>query len=1114
MSSASSSSVSRTTTALVVAGATVGFGLVAYAAYFDYKRRNDADFRRKLRKEKKKVDKTKSQASSNEGSSARPEELREALERLRNEELPTTAEEREQFFTAQVGMGEQLIMQGPMFALPASLHFYRALRVYPSPVELIVIYQKTLPEPVFKMVMELMNMDVQDRITGYYKVFPAKSMHVFVRDDEVVTEGKATKRKSLRAAQDFNTGDVIYTEKPVVAALDADLEGKGTHCSHCLRQVKKGMALQLENDRIGSAYCSKDCMLKSQLQSQNILFGLEPILPPELAPPSEPGAIEERDKAQKAYVEFLTKGDAAGKAIPLLTARLVCRQIAIETKKAVSQMGGAAGPHSAELPEVDGNADYSLWDHVERLRFLPEVEASAEENVLLRKVLSCALGGLENVLEDERHSTLKSKMAYNAIGVCFPGAERPSVEVTSSTDDVTAAGRDDKPPSGERPEDMERTRTPHGTARQVGCGYYPVSAYLNHSCDPSVRPSFRGGTSELYLIANRDIKEGDELTLSTRSAGSSTIALEAANATSPNHGLKRRPWRREVTPWQRIVSESYDGEGTDDKPFIVGWLSDDPENPETFATWYKWTVTFVAAFSVLVVALASSTFSGGIESVERAFPGYATDVYIAGLSTFVLGFAFGPLLWAPLSEVFGRRNLFIVSYILFTIFNGALVASQNITTLIVLRFLAGASGSSPLTNAGGTISDMFDTEERGKAIALFSVAPFLGPALGPIIGGFLGENSNFRWVLAFLAILTAIVTVVGIAFLPETYAPRLLRERAQNLSTATGCNYRSTYEREQTLQVGELFKKSLIRPWQLLFLEPIVFLLSLYMAIVYGTLYLLFAAFPIVYQVERGWSPGVGGLAFIGVLIGFMAATAWYIFHENPRYIKVSRAHGGVAPPEQRLWTAMIGGVIMPLSIFWFAWTAAPKSIHWIVSIIATVPFGFGMVLTFLSVISYLVDAYLIYAASVLAANSVLRSLFGAAFPLFTTQMYQNLGINWASTLVAFLALVCTPMPFLFFRYGAAIRKRCKYAKQANHVLEQIREQAERQRKLEVAARGEDAVELEEAAARRREGLPPVHTPGSEQTGHVAPKKHSSSGPNSGDLGPSANEKHQSSPMS
>lgn len=221
----------------------------------------------------------------------------------------------------------------------------------------------------------------------------------------------------------------------------------------------------------------------------------------------------------------------------------------------------------------------------------------------------------------------------------------------------------------------------------------------------------------------------------------------------------------------------------------------------------------------------------------------------------------------------------------------------------------------------------------------------------------MGESAGFRWVFALVAILTGVLSLVGVIWLPETYAPLMLRERAQKLTAETGRAHRSTYEKDKALKIGKLFKTSLTRPWQLLFLEPIVFLLSLYLAIVYGTLYLLFAAFPIVYQRQRGWSEGVGGLAFLGVLVGFLLATAFYIFFENPRYIRVSRKHGGFAPPEARLYTAMIGGVLLPLGVFWFAWTASPKSIPWIVSIIATVPFGFGMVLVFLSVLSYLIDA-------------------------------------------------------------------------------------------------------------------------------------------------------------
>jgi hypothetical protein len=169
----------------------------------------------------------------------------------------------------------------------------------------------------------------------------------------------------------------------------------------------------------------------------------------------------------------------------------------------------------------------------------------------------------------------------------------------------------------------------------------------------------------------------------------------------------------------------------------------------------------------------------------------------------------------------------------------------------------------------------------------------------------------------------------------------------------------------------------------LLFREPIVLLLSIYMAIIYGTLYMMFAAFPIVFQQQRGWSPGIGGLAFIGVMIGMIFAVMYSIW-DNKRYQNVEAKHNGKAPPEARLPPAMLGSIFLPIGLFWFAWTNYP-SIHWAASIVGTAPFGFGMVLVFLSIMNYLIDSYVIYAASVLAANSVLRSLFGAAFPLFTT---------------------------------------------------------------------------------------------------------------------------------
>lgn len=501
-----------------------------------------------------------------------------------------------------------------------------------------------------------------------------------------------------------------------------------------------------------------------------------------------------------------------------------------------------------------------------------------------------------------------------------------------------------------------------------------------------------------------------------------------------------------------VLNHRYDGAGTEQDPYVVDFIPDDPRNPMAFSLLKKWTITLLVAFATLAVSFVSSAYTGGVEQIIRQF-GASQEVVTLGVSLFVLGFAIGPLLWAPLSELYGRQILFFVTYGALTAFNAGAAGSQNIQTLIILRFFAGAFGSSPLTNAGGVIADMFPASQRGLAMSVFAAAPFMGPTLGPIAGGFLGETKGWRWVEGLMAIFTGALWILGALTIPETYPPVLLRKRAAALSKATGHVYRSKLELDKanTPSVGAAFKTALSRPWVLLFREPIVFLLSIYMAIIYGTLYMMFAAFPIVFQQERGWSEGIGGLAFLGVAVGMLAAVI-YTIPDNKRYNRVADAaiaKGDIgASPEARLPPAKIGAICLPLGLFWFAWTNYPN-IHWIVCIMATAPFGFGMVLVFLSITNYLIDAYTIYAASVLAANSVLRSLFGAAFPLFTTQMYSNLGIHWASSIPAFLALMCVPFPFLFYRYGPAIRKRCKFAREAAEAMQRMKGAQVRKEKSE-----------------------------------------------------------------
>lgn len=318
---------------------------------------------------------------------------------------------------------------------------------------------------------------------------------------------------------------------------------------------------------------------------------------------------------------------------------------------------------------------------------------------------------------------------------------------------------------------------------------------------------------------------------------------------------------------------------------------------------------------------------------------------------------------------------------------------------------------------------------------------------------------------------------------PETYAPVLLRRRAEKLSKITGKEYVSKADAalpRKTLS-GQL-KVTLSRPWALLFKEPIVFLTSIYMAIIYGTLYLCFAAFPIVFQSPYpegwGWKPGVGGLSFVGIAIGMMASTIGSIL-DNKRYARVAAKCGGLAPPEARLPPALAGAVLLPIGLFWFAWTNG-TNVHWVVPIMGSAVFASGLVLVFLSLMNYLIDSCkflffcaqrhgldeikhilthyedVIYAASVLAASAVLRSLFGAVFPLFTTYMYKDLGVHWASSIPAFLALACMPFPFLFYKYGEKIRLKCKYSAEASQILQKMMAKQQPVQEDEAVTEGEE----------------------------------------------------------
>ncbi|KAL8867472.1 MAG: hypothetical protein Q9174_005644 [Haloplaca sp. 1 TL-2023] len=455
---------------------------------------------------------------------------------------------------------------------------------------------------------------------------------------------------------------------------------------------------------------------------------------------------------------------------------------------------------------------------------------------------------------------------------------------------------------------------------------------------------------------------------------------------------------------------------------------DDPLHPQNWPMKKKVAIAVMLGYTTLTAAFGSSIFSAATQVVSSFF-GVSTEVGVLGISLYVLGFATGPILWAPLSELKGRRLPLIFSMLGFSIFSIATAVAKDLQTVMLTRFFAGVFGSCPLAVVAAVFSDMFDNRTRGLAITVFSMTVFTGPLLAPFIGGFIIMNPSlgWRWTEYIVAIMGFLAFGLNLTFLEETYPPIVLINKASSLRRRT-LNW-GIHAKQEEIEVDfrELVTKNFSRPLRLLVTEPIVLLLSIYMAFIYGLLYLFLTAYPIVFQQIRGFSPGVGGLPFFGMVLGQITAGI-YIALTQPSYNRKLAANGGIPIPEWRLFPVILGGISFTGGLFWFAWSGYQASTHWIVPTLSGLLTGFGLLAIFLQSLNYLVDAYLMFAASAIAANTFLRSIAGAVFPLFATYMFNALGVNWAGSLLGFVALALVPIPVIFLKYGAKIRARSKFA--------------------------------------------------------------------------------------
>lgn len=455
---------------------------------------------------------------------------------------------------------------------------------------------------------------------------------------------------------------------------------------------------------------------------------------------------------------------------------------------------------------------------------------------------------------------------------------------------------------------------------------------------------------------------------------------------------------------------------------LVVWAPGDPENPHNWSNAKRWSITIFCSILTLNVTIASSGPSAATDAIMREFDA-AEVVATLVTSLFLCGYVAGPIIWAPLSEMIGRRPVFLGTMAAYTILQLPIaLKNSNLATILTSRFLTGMFASAPVTNSGGVVADVWDAVHRHDAIALFTASVFLGPVIGPVVSSFIVESSlGYRWIFWVLMIASGATWVASLFLMPETYAPLLLSKKAKKLRKDTGDSKFYASHEKSDYSIKALVRRTILRPFEMLFTEPILLFVTLYLALVYGLLYGLFEAFPVIWGELRGFTSWQTSLVFIGVGIGAMLGAAMDVYLARPMVRLVEKWHG-YPPCEMNLYGAMASAPLLVVGVMWLGWTGAYAAVPWWVPALSTVVLGITFTSVFISFQAYLVDVYLMYAASALAATTIFRSAIGAAFPLFMRTMLHGMGIQWACTLIGCFSLVLLPIPFIFHKYGSSLR--------------------------------------------------------------------------------------------
>ncbi|KAE8410639.1 major facilitator superfamily domain-containing protein [Aspergillus pseudocaelatus] len=453
----------------------------------------------------------------------------------------------------------------------------------------------------------------------------------------------------------------------------------------------------------------------------------------------------------------------------------------------------------------------------------------------------------------------------------------------------------------------------------------------------------------------------------------------------------------------------------------VQWdASDCYLNPRQYSVRRKAAITAIVAIIAIAVTASSAIDAAGAAEYQAYFG--VSDV-VASLPT---GFGLGSLISGPFSETFGRSIVYIVTLIIFLLLIMASALAPNLASHLVFRFTAGVFAATPLTCAGGTVSDLWDPLQKTYGFPIYAIPAFTGPMIGQVIGSYIPSTLGWRW-LEWIMLITGGIVLVTVALLQkETYQDVLLQWKAIALRKRTGNQYYKGPMELRSLSLRQRLVLAIYRPFIWGLTEPIVILMSLYLTAVYIILFLFLEGYQFIFKDIYHFSEGQTNVVWMAMVVGTVSTAiqvpvVWI-------WTKREYKQAGRVRPESRLWFAMLGGAIsIPVSLFWLAWTSSPSITVWS-PICATALFGFGITTVFISTHMYVIDSYEKYSASALAMLVLSRYLAAGGMTIAGNPIYSKFGVPYTLSTLGAISAVMAIIPYLFYIHGQRIRNASKHA--------------------------------------------------------------------------------------